>query len=478
MNNKIQQIASIKQTQELSLKPQMIQSLKMLTLPMLELETLLKQEIIDNPMLEITEQWDEDNDESQVEIKDEENEEIKKTIEEAKELSEILDSWNEFHSDIRSGADSSEKEEDTNYENFLQVEDNHKLDFINQFDKYRLPETHYYYIYDLIDNSNAYGFLPADFDIYALASEYNIDSENAEDLHQLILRTYPRGISARSINECLYYQLEDFEFKDNLLTSIILEDFDLLIHRKYSQIAKKYGVTENDVIACRDRIAKLDPKPGMRLNAGKAQYIVPDLIVVKVENEFEIIINDFSIPKISLSRSYHNILSKMGKDKDAVTYVRNKINSAKFLIKSVFLRNRTLERVMRSIINHQRNFFYNSSGTLDPLTYSIIASDLGVNESTISRVVKSKYVDTHYGIFCLKDFFCSTAGKDKNYDAVSRQNVQQQIEKLINDEDVSNPLSDQEIVEILKERGVSVSRRVIAKYRDELKIPNSRLRRK
>jgi RNA polymerase sigma-54 factor len=172
------------------------------------------------------------------------------------------------------------------------------------------------------------------------------------------------------------------------------------------------------------------------------------------------------------------MLHESSKDKETVKYIRSKINSAKFLIKSIFMRNRTLERVMRSIIHHQRNFFYNNSGLLDPLTYSVIANDLNVNESTISRVVKQKYADTPFGIMCLKDFFCSAAGKDKNYESVSRQNVQIQIEEMINNEDKYNPLSDQELVDILKERGISVSRRVIAKYREEMKIPNSRLRRK
>lgn len=490
MSNKIQQISSMKQTQELSLKPQMIQSLKMLTLPMVELETILKQEIVENPILELTEQWEEDDSENKEKdteknkntdddsFDNEIDEEIKKTIEDAKELSEVLDSWNEYHSDYSSSSESGSSEEEPQYDNFIQAEDNHKLEFINQFDKFRLPENEYYFIYDLIDNSNAYGYLPVDFDIYSLAKEYEIIEQRADQLHLLILRTYPRGISARSVSECLFNQLDDYEQADSLVANIILNDFDSLIHRKYSIIAQKYVVSEEEVIECRDRIARLDPKPGLRLSSGKPQYIVPDLIVVRVENDFEIIINDFNIPKISLSRRYHNILSEMSHDKEAISYVRNKINSAKFLIKSVFMRNRTLERVMRSIINHQRNFFYNRSGVLEPLTYSVIAGDLGVNESTISRVVKNKYADTNYGIFCMKDFFCSTAGKDKNYDAVSRQNVQQQIQRLIEEEDSSAPVSDQDIVDILKERGISVSRRVIAKYRDELKIPNSRLRRK
>jgi RNA polymerase sigma-54 factor len=168
----------------------------------------------------------------------------------------------------------------------------------------------------------------------------------------------------------------------------------------------------------------------------------------------------------------------MSNDKDAISYVRGKINSAKFLIKTIFMRNRTLERVMRSIINHQKNFFYNNSGILDPLVYAVIADDLEVNESTISRVVKSKYADTHLGVFCLKEFFCTNAGKDKNFEAVSRHNVMSQIKTMIDNEDARSPISDQDIVNILKERGISVSRRVIAKYRDEMMIPNSRHRSK
>jgi RNA polymerase sigma-54 factor len=142
------------------------------------------------------------------------------------------------------------------------------------------------------------------------------------------------------------------------------------------------------------------------------------------------------------------------------------------------MRNRTLERVMRAIINNQRGFFYDNSGTLDPLTYAVVAAELGVNESTISRVVKRKYADTQYGVYCLKDFFVSNAGKDRSYESISRQNVQQQIKKMIENEDTSAPISDQDIVDILKERGISVSRRVIAKYRDEMMIPNSRQRKK
>jgi len=206
--------------------------------------------------------------------------------------------------------------------------------------------------------------------------------------------------------------------------------------------------------------------------------MVPDVIIKKTGGEFELIINDSATPNIRLSRRYRNIIKSVRHDREALSYVRSKINSAKFLIKSMYLRNRTLERVTRSIIEHQRQFFYDESGVLEPLTYSTIAAELQVNESTISRAVKTKYADTPFGVMCLKDFFTSTAGKDKNYDAVSRQMVERHLREMIEQEDKHNPLSDQDIMAILKERGISVSRRVIAKYRRGLGVLNSRLRRK
>ncbi|HOH47688.1 MAG TPA: hypothetical protein PLX59_07565 [Candidatus Cloacimonadota bacterium] len=159
-------------------------------------------------------------------------------------------------------------------------------------------------------------------------------------------------------------------------------------------------------------------------------------------------------------------------------FVRERINSAKFLIKSIFMRMRTLERVSLSIVKHQRDFFYNSSGVMIPLTYAAIAQDLGVSESTISRVVKHKYMETPYGIFAFKDFFNSKAGKDENYDSVSRQRVKSKMLKLIESEDKASPYSDQDLVDQLRMEGLDISRRIIAKYRDELGILNSRLRKK
>ncbi|MCB5250324.1 MAG: RNA polymerase factor sigma-54 [Candidatus Cloacimonadales bacterium] len=477
MNQRISQTISLRQRQEQSLKPQMIQSLKMLALPMLDLEIALKNEIIQNPLLEMTEEYEENNrDEEMANDNKELDNETQETLDEVKELSEILDEWNEYHEDHEYSSKSYE-DDSPSYENYIRVEENLCRLFTDLIDDYPLTDLEKDFAFELVENTNEYGFLPDGYDIYEVGKEYELVQDDVDKVHRMILRTKPRGVTARSIEECLIAQLEEYELKDTILVGIIEEDFNDLIYRRFSIIASKYGITEDDVLDYRDRIAQLDPKPGMRLNTSKASYIVPDVIVRKIGEEYEVIINDFYVPRITLSRNYRSMLHQSAGNKEAVRYIRSKVNSAKFLIKSIFMRSRTLERVMRSIINYQKDFFYNNTGILEPLTYSVIASDLNVNESTISRVVKLKYADTPFGIMCMKDFFCSAAGKDKNYDAVSKQNVQLQIEELIEKEDKRTPLSDQDIVNILKERGISVSRRVIAKYRDELQIPNSRIRR-
>jgi len=461
-----------------------IQSLKVLTLPIMELSTLLSTEIMENPLLELGDGIEEDDRppteaETTAEKSDdtpEIDDALQQTLAESKELSEILDQWNEYHSEMSAKADNTSSDDEVNYEDFLQADDTVKLEFLSRFDDMSLTEAEYSYINDLIDNSDIYGFLPKDFDIYALATEYSIPIQRADELHVAILRTYPRGITARDIAECLYHQLEDYE-QNSLVAKIIKEDFTDLLYKRYNVIAEKHDITTDDVLEFRDRISRLDPKPGLRIHSGKAQYIVPDLFLVRMGDDFEIIVNDFHIPKVTFSRRYQNILAELAKNKDAINYVRGKINRANFLIKTIFMRHKTLKTVMRSILDHQHSYFYENSGILEPLTYTMIAAEMEVNESTISRVVKTKYADTHLGVFCLKDFFATTASKDKTSEIVSRTSVQQQIKNMIADEDKSAPISDQDIVAILNERGINVSRRVITKYREAMGIGNSRQRR-
>ncbi len=483
--NKLRQTLSFKLTQNLLLKPKMLQSLEMLAMPLLQLETHLKQELVTNPMLEIQELREEDDEEKSSEseesnkkdeksdVSEEEDAELQKTLEESQKLSEILDSWNELYTDRSYKVSNEEK---VSFEQILKAQDNKKRDFFDQLDKLELSENEYDFGFDLIDSVNIHGFLPEDFSLYLLAEEYEISEQRADEIHNMILNFHPKGITARNIQECLKVQL-DKKTHSSQLFDLLEYDFYDLIHKRYKKIASKFGVTLNTVINWKNQVSHLDPKPGLRIQSGQTDYIVPDVIIKKIGNEYEIISNDFTLPRIRMSRRYREILREVGKDKKAVDYVRNKINSAKFLIKSVYLRSRTLERVVRSIIRNQADFFYQDSGVLKPLTYSVIADELHVNESTISRVVKSKYADTPFGIMCLKDFFSSTAGKDNNYNSISRQNVEMIVKKMIDNEDNCNPLSDQDIADDLAKQGINVSRRVVAKYRKSMGILNSHLRR-
>ncbi len=493
--SRLRQNLSQRQTQSLLLKPKMLQSLEMLAMPLMQLETHLKQEMVTNPMLELQENRDEEEDEfknsdetekteaekaeaekaltEKTEAEKAEEEEFNRTLEETKELSEVLDSFNEYYGDMASKNTSGDK---MNFEQIVRNKDDKRVEFMSQLDYLDITEDEYDFTFDLIDSANEYGFLPVDFSVYGLAEEYGVSEDRADELHQEVLHFDPKGITARNIKECLLAQLDDTS-ETKVIRELIRDDFDDLIHKRYKKLSTDRGVTINTILAWKDIISKLDPKPGMRILSNTSAYIVPDVIVKRIDKEYEIIVNDFSFMKIRMSRRYKKILLSVKKDRAAVEYVRNKINSAKFLIKSVYLRGRTLERVTKSIIRNQPGFFYENSGVLNPLTYAVIADELQVSESTISRVVRQKYADTPFGVMCLKDFFTSKAGIDENYNSVSRQNVETLMKKLIENEDDKKPLSDQDIADKLKGDGISVSRRVVAKYRKAKGILNSHLRR-
>ncbi|MBN2460715.1 MAG: RNA polymerase factor sigma-54 [Candidatus Cloacimonetes bacterium] len=483
---RIRQTLSHKQTQNLLLKPKMLQSLEMLAMPLMELETHLKQEMITNPMLELKEQRD-DEDETEEELspdketepgetREDENEEKEpdETLDDTKELSEILDAYNEYHEENIYRYQQSER---VNLEQLVRSQEDKKKEYLQQLDFYHLTDQEMDFAYELVDSTNDYGYLAEDFSISTLAEEYGLTAERGHEIRGIIMQLDPRGITARTIQECLIAQLEKTEENEPII-KLIAENFHDLIHKRYRQLTSQYGVCLNTVMSWKEQVSHLDPKPGLRLLGNQTEYIVPDVILKKIGNDYEIIINDFSFPNIRMSRYYRNILNLVKKDRQAVEYVRSKINSAKFLIKSIYLRARTLERVTRAIIRNQKEFFYENSGVLRPLTYSVIAEEIQVNESTISRVVRNKYIDTPFGVMCLKDFFSSRAGKDTNYESVSRQNVEILITKMIENEDIYNPLSDQDIADTLKLEGISVSRRVVAKYRKAKGILNSHLRKK
>lgn len=482
----LDQYLSLKQKQELALKPKMLQSLKMLALPILELESYIKQELENNPLLELREEKDEEDiDETSFEQSTpesnnplEETEEVEShcnTLAEARELTEILDNWNDYHS----GYDSWHGESETEHtESLIRYEENAKEKFLEQLYPLDLKENELDFLTDLIDSCDNYGFLPKGFKIENMGRKYRIRAERVNELHQLVMNLTPKGIGARDLSECLMAQLDDEQKENRIIIGLINEQFENLIHRRYQKIASYFGVSEDTVMTAKEQISKLDPKPGLRITGSNAAYVFPDVTMKLIDGEYVIIINDQITPNIIISPRYRKMINRGYFDKETMQFVRERINSAKFLIKSIFMRMRTLERVSLSIIKHQYDFFYYGTGQMHPLTYSVIAQDLGVSESTISRVVKHKYAETPYGIYAFKDFFTSTAGIDDDYQSISRQRVKTHLIRLIETENKRHPYSDQELVAHLKAAGLNISRRIITKYRDELGILNSHLRRK
>ncbi len=483
--NSMNQNLSLKQKQELALKPKMLQSLKMLALPILELEQYIKMELENNPLLELREEKDEEDiDEGQFEAPTPENkvsledaestDEVGQTLSEARELTEILDQWNEYHQGYEGWHSDQESEHG---ETVISYEENGKDKFLQQLYPLSLPENDVDFASELIDSCNIYGFLPAGFDIIHVAKQFGIKPQRARELHKLLLNLNPKGITARNISECLLAQLTESQMENRILVGLCTDQFENLIHRRYQKLASHYGVSEEFIQSVKDQVAKLDPKPGLRILTPSAAYVFPDITIKNIGDKFEVIINDHITPNIIISSRYRKMINRGSFDKETLQFVRDRINNAKFLIKSIYMRTRTLERVAMSIIKHQQEFFNTGSGVMHPLTYSVIAQDLSVSESTISRVVKHKFAETPYGIYALKDFFSSTAGMDDNYETISRQRVKSYIINMLELEEKKHPLSDQELVEHLKDEGLNISRRIVAKYRSELGILNSRLRR-
>lgn len=507
--NKLVHLNSQKQIQELGLRPKMLQSLQILALPYLELEMQIKRELELNPILELEDEDEEkenysenDTEDQSAESHNDEEDELvydlnHDNMKEIKELSDILDSWNEFQKeDSKYNIDSEDKRAYDNYTTdiFQESYQNKKDLFFDQLDYLSYAKNEILFAKELLDSIDDYGYLSKEIDIYELGKEYFYDdlekqldnkpdiakavASKVDEIHKTLMSFTPQGITARNVPECLISQLSEADYDYTLLVKLLEDHFDDLIHRRYQRIATKLSTTLIKVYQLKDKLSHLNPKPGLQLLPSFADYVVPDVIVKKIDEEYVVIVNDYNVPHLTISRRYRSLLTS-GKmqDKEALPFIRDKINSAKFFIKSIYMRNRTIKRVMRSIINHQKSFFFQKSATLEPLAYNAIANDLNVSESTISRVVKDKYVDTPFGVYCMKEFFTSTAGRTDTYQNISRQNIQQHIIRMVSQEDKQEPVSDLQIVMALKEMNINVSRRVIAKYRESIGILNSRLRR-
>ncbi|MCB0386484.1 MAG: RNA polymerase factor sigma-54, partial [Bdellovibrionales bacterium] len=313
-----------------------------------------------------------------------------------------------------------------------------------------------------------------------IAEEEGLEILDLEEIIPFIHEFDPPGVGARNLKECLLVQAKHLEEDTNDLVQLINEHLKDLEKKNYPAIAKAMGLEMEDVIEMCKIIYSMDPKPGRAYLPQDTHFITPDVYVYKVGDEYMVALNEDGLPRLRISNLYKNVLkggAANGANPEAQEYIQDKLRSALWLIKSIAQRQRTIYKVTESIVRHQRDFFDKGPAFIKPMILRDIANDIGMHESTVSRVTTNKYVHTPRGIFELKYFFNSGINKTDG-DSLASESVKLKIKQLVGEEDPKNPLSDQKIVELLKKEGIKIARRTVAKYRDVLKILPSSKRKK
>jgi RNA polymerase sigma-54 factor len=473
----IQQKLHTKLVQKLILTPSLQQAIKLLPMSTLELAELLNQEMVENPLLE--------------EVPTEELQPAEQQQQQEKaadqQPADKGDPWDDadyeyfFGDYLDDGYRSrtpSEVKELPPIENTLStagsLSDHLLWQLSLQTDDERLKEIGAAIIGNLDDD----GYLVASVEEIAAMGEWPV--ADVERALQHVQTFDPIGVAARDLQECLWLQIRHVGLEGTPTEKIVTEHLRLLQNHQVPEIARKLGISLDDLKEHVEIIRNLDPKPGSRFNPSQSQYVIPDVYVVKVEDQYVAALNEEGLPQLRISPVYRRLLDKTGagggeQNDETRAYVKDKFRSALWLIKSVDQRQKTIHKVATSIINFQREFLDHGIEYLRPLVLRDVANDIGMHESTVSRVVNNKYMHTPQGVFELKYFFHSGISSSFG-ESVSSVTIKQRIRKIIENEDPRKPLSDSKIVSILQKEGLMLARRTIAKYREELKIPTSNQR--
>ncbi len=471
----IQQKLQIKLAQKLILTPSLQQAIKLLPMSTLELADLLNQEVVENPLLEEVPTED-------LQAADATPPAEKEAEDKAK--ADKTDSWDDadyeyFFGDYlddgyRPRAPQEVKELPP-IENTLSTSSSLTDHLEWQLSLQTEAEAIREIGEAIIGNLNDDGYLVASVDEIALMGPWPVD--DVEAALRLIQGFDPIGVAARDLQECLSLQIKYLRLEGTPTEKIVSEHLRLLHNHQMPELARKLGLTIEELKVHIEIIQHLDPKPGSRFNPQPSQYVTPDVYIIKVEDQYVAVLNDDGLPQLRISPTYRRLLDKGAAENNDETraYVKDKFRSALWLIKSVEQRQKTIHKVATSICTFQRDFLDHGIEHLRPLVLRDVANDIGMHESTVSRVVTNKYIHTPQGVFEMKYFFHS--GISSSYgDAVSSVTIKNRIKKIIEGEDPKKPLSDSKIVNILQRDGLMLARRTIAKYREELKIPTSNQR--
>jgi RNA polymerase sigma-54 factor len=470
--------------QKLILTPSLQQAIKLLPMSTLELADMLQQEITENPLLE---------------------EELERPASETaeSETEEAAPAGESSSADAKSDAEtksSSDSMNEIDYESF----------FSDYLDEGYRPRTNYEIpelppientlsttasLADHLDwqlrmaptdektveigeaiigNIDEQGYLQASVEEICAMGDY--DRESVEKALALVQGFDPVGVAARDLRECLLIQIRHLELGGTPVESMVTDHLDLLQNHRFNDIAKAMKLPIEEVIQHCEIIRRLDPQPGSKFNTERSHYVTPDVYVIKVDGKYEVVLNEDRLPQLRISSVYRRMLENKSEDNEATrNYVKEKLRSALWLIKSVDQRQKTIYKVANSIVRQQQEFLDNGVEHLRPMVLRDVAIDIGMHESTVSRVVSNKYMHTPQGVFEMRYFFHSGIASVGG-EHVSSVTIKQRIKKIVEEENPKRPLSDSKIVKILEEEGLVLARRTIAKYREELRIPPSNQR--
>ena len=487
-------------TQSLVLAPQLQQSLALLQAPTLELKALVEQELQQNPVLEEISEQEMDlrekspgSDETETPTTPdfaEPPEDVKFDTTTERGADDPVDDFQaEFEKLVQMDLDWRDHFSQTNIVSRSSAEDEEKREFmfnsitveasLAQHLMEQVRDTH---LSDdersiaelLIGNIDDYGFLMAT--VEELAASASLPAEKVLQVLKVIQCFEPVGVGARDLRECLMLQLERTGKDGTLEYRIIRDHMEALGKRKIPEIARGTGQSVDDVQEALARIGRLEPRPGRAFLPVVEQYVAPEVFVVKNGDEFTVTTNDEQIPHLRISNVYKDLMSAGENNAEVRNYIREKIRAGKFLIKSLHQRQTTIANIGKEIVKRQREFMEKGVAHLKPMTMAQVADVVGVHETTVSRAVSGKYIETPQGVFDMKYFF--TAGlQNAHGENLSNTSVKDMIAEIFKAEDSAKPLSDQEVVKMLTAKGINIARRTVAKYRDELGILPSNLRR-
>lgn len=474
----LEQKLHLKLSQKLIMTPSLQQAIKLLQLSKLELQEVLNQELLENPLLEETaeEAKAEETPAEEAEAKSETEEAPKvETKEKEKDSFDEIDYDAYFQDYIEYGYNPrgmGEEHEEFPIENTLTRPPNladHLTWQLSMSDASPRTKEIAQFIIGNIDED---GYLRASDEEIMASGGYPADE--VEKAVSAVQSLDPIGVGARDLRECLLLQLHFLELDAPLVDVIVRDHWDEFMQRKFVPLAKTLGIDLKTLESVVELIKHLDPKPGRKYSNERAIYVEPDVYVHKVGDEYVIVLNEDGMPKLRINSGYRSMLNSMDSksDGETVNYIKDKIRSAVWLIKSLDQRQRTIYKVAESIVKHQREFLERGIDFLRPLVLRDVADDIQMHESTVSRVVSNKYMHTPRGLFLMKYFFHSGIDSDTGED-ISSLTVKKKIQGYIENEDPRKPLSDSKIMKILNDEGINIARRTVAKYRDELNIPSS-----